>query len=91
MLLHHSEDVFIDRDYPVKRRDEISSQAIDPEEIEANRFAAEILMPLPFLQADLRDRAIDLEDDAAITALAKKYRVSVAAMAFRISNIVGIG
>lgn len=52
---------------------------------EANAFAMELLMPFDLI---LRDAAnIDLCDDGAVEKLAKRYRVPVAAMAARISEV----
>jgi len=65
------------------KRDALSAQGIDPHEIEANTFAAELLMPQMLLEAVLGERSIDLEDEDAIASLAKRFRVSDAAMRFR--------
>ena len=92
MLLHRGkgQEVFVDRTYWINRRDDISAQATDPEEIEANRFAAELLMPRALLEADLADQPIGIKDEEAIERLAKRYRVSVPAMTFRISNLMNL-
>jgi Zn-dependent peptidase ImmA (M78 family) len=86
-LLFHKGDVHIDHDFRVNRRDARSSMAIDPEEIEANRFAAELLMPHDMVMAELRHRLIDLEDEDEIKELARKYQVSVQAMTHRVTNL----
>jgi len=91
MLLHKTKkeiDTHIDRIFPVFLRDAVSSQANDPLEIDANRFSAELLMPYKFLINDIKDGYIDAEDEEKIEELARKYRVSVQAMTFRISNIL---
>lgn len=87
-LLLHKGDVHIDRSFRVNRRDAESSKAINPEEIEANRFAAELLMPYDMIAADLRDHLIDIEDEDAIKELAQKYQVSLQAMTHRITNLL---
>jgi Zn-dependent peptidase ImmA (M78 family) len=69
------------------RRDGLASDGTDPNEIEANAFAAELLMPTPFVKAALAGRAVDLEDDEAIAALAKRFKVSDAAMRFRLDSL----
>ena len=69
------------------RRDGLAAQGVDPTEIEANTFAAELLMPADFLAAVLDGRSVDLEDDEAIASLAKRFRVSEAAMRFRLSSM----
>lgn len=87
-LLHEQEKLHIDRRFQINRRDESSSQGKSEEEKEANLFAAELLMPVQFLQQDLATvGALDLESDDAITDLAKKYKVSVQAMTFRLAYL----
>ncbi len=81
-------DVHVDRDFPVYRRDARSSQAIDPIEIEANAFAAELLMPAFMLERDLQDTIIDFEDDKLVRSLADRYQVSAQAMTIRLLNLI---
>ena len=69
------------------RRDGLAAAGVDATEIEANTFAAELLMPTDMLMAALNGRAVDLEDDKAIEALAKRFKVSEAAMRFRLDAI----
>jgi Zn-dependent peptidase ImmA (M78 family) len=69
------------------RRDAVSATGTDPIEIEANTFAAELLMPQDLLLAILNGRSVDLEDDDAVAALAKRFRVSEAAMRFRLDSL----
>jgi Zn-dependent peptidase ImmA (M78 family) len=66
------------------RRDGLSAAGVDDTEIEANAFASELLMPEPLLQAALNGRTIDLEDDELISGLAKRFKVSEAALRFRL-------
>jgi Zn-dependent peptidase ImmA (M78 family) len=60
-------------------------------EIEANTFAAELLMPADLLLGTLGGRSIDLEDDEAVASLAKRFKVSEAAMRFRLSSLGDAG
>jgi Zn-dependent peptidase ImmA (M78 family) len=87
--LHASEirkAIHVDREFRVLLRDDVSSQGIDPLEIEANAFASELLMPNEFLMTALRASGLDIEDDAGIEALARKFRVSSSAMRYRLAN-----
>lgn len=86
-LVLHKGDVHIDRSFRVNRRDSKSSQAIDLEEIEANRFAAELLMPYEMLLEGLFEYDIDVEDEDQIKKLARSYNVSVQAMTHRVTNL----
>jgi len=55
---------------------------------EANAFAMELLMPADWLRADIAKLGgMDIEDDAKLNRLAKKYRVSPQVMAFRIGEL----
>lgn len=68
----------------VLNRDVVSSQAVDIKEIEANAFAAELLMP----EAELRRyHTVDLNDDDFLYSLAKKLKVSVTALTYRLINL----
>jgi len=85
--LHTKEDIHVDEILPMFRT-ERSSLAVDDAEIEANQFAAELLMPAEWLRTDLRNRHIDIEDDDdVIEELADKYGVSVKAMTVRLTAI----
>ena len=88
LVLHKGKDVYIDRSFRVNWRDQVSAQATDPEEIEANRFAAELLMPYQMLLDDLVEYDIDIEDERDLKELAQKYQVSVQALTHRISNLL---
>ncbi|MBB4365012.1 Zn-dependent peptidase ImmA (M78 family) [Bradyrhizobium sp. CIR18] len=86
-LLHLGISSHYDRDYRVNYRSHESSQATDVEEIEANFFAASILMPKEFLDADEAIHALD--NDAAVERLATRYNVSRHAMSLRLGNVYG--
>jgi Zn-dependent peptidase ImmA (M78 family) len=65
-----------------------SSEGLDEIEIEANNFAAELLMPTDLLTAEL-DQYGDLidSDEDVVYELAKKFEVSSTAMGFRLQNL----
>ena len=86
-LLHKGKEVHVDRTFRVNLRNDVSSQATDPTEIEANRFAAELLMPYDMIIDDLVKHGIDVENEEDFKELSKKYGVSVQAITFRITNI----
>src|SRR5437879_1255101 len=87
MILHKGVEMHVDRAYRVNLRDDISSQAVDPEEIQANRFAAELLMPEHMLIEDLRGQEIDFENEADLRRLSLKYQVSLQALTLRLTNL----
>jgi Zn-dependent peptidase ImmA (M78 family) len=87
LLLHTKSEVHLDQAI-VKMRDARTSAGVDDEEMEANRFAAELLMPRSFLEADLEALGpIYADDERAIAKLARQYRVSPQAMAIRLSTL----
>lgn len=89
-LLHKGEDVHVDRTqaFQVNFRNSKSAVALYPDEIEANFFAAELLMPANLIAQDF-EGFIDLseEDDGALKGLADKYEVSVQALTYRLINL----
>ena len=87
LLLHPKSGVHVDQAI-VQMRDARASAGVDEDEMEANRFAAELLMPRNFLEADLEALGpIYADDERAIASLARKYRVSPQAMAIRLSTL----
>lgn len=85
ILLHRElieSEVHVDRGS--LRRDPLASAGVDPVEIAANAFASEFLIPEHILESVLNGRSIDLEDDELIASLAKRFRVSEAAMRYRL-------
>jgi Zn-dependent peptidase ImmA (M78 family) len=69
------------------RRDGLAAAGVDATEIEANTFAVELLMPESLLKAAFEGQSVDLEDDDAVAALAKRFKVSEAAMRFRLGTL----
>lgn len=73
-------------------RSGLSSEGTDPEEVEANAFASEVLMPASLFVHDLEKYApLDLMDDdtldEAFSNLASLYEVSKQAVAFRVARL----
>lgn len=85
-LLHRWGDVRVDR-HMISRRDERSSKGEYTEEIEANQFAAELLMPAAWLEEDFEESPFDVQDEGQVARLAKRYGVSHSAMTFRLANL----
>lgn len=88
-LLLHKADVHLDKTF-VHRRDETSSRAVDPDEIEANRFAAELLMPYEMIMEDLLVQDIDVENENELKELARRYQASVQSLTIRVTNLLGV-
>ena len=87
-FLHYADGMghleHVDTDFRVSWRNSISSQGVDWNEIEANRFAAALLMPEHMLRKDLDQ--FQMLDRDAVQRLASMYKVSRLAMHFRLVN-----
>ena len=68
-------------------RDSMSSKGEFTFEIEANRFAAIILMPEELIESKMTQLDIDVTDDDDIKRLAIAFGVSSQAMAFRLASL----
>lgn len=87
LRLHEQGQVHVDRGFRVRLRSGVSSEGTDWEEMEANRFAAELLMPVDFLRDDLKGQEFDLADDNELRLLARRYGVSTQALAIRLNGL----
>lgn len=85
-VLDHEGNKFVDA-APVFFRDDVSGKGISSQEIEANNFAAELLMPFDVITERLRRRPIDAFDDLAIQNLANYFEVSVQALTIRLVKL----
>ena len=83
----HKGDVFVDK-VSINRRNATSSLAVDIQEIEANQFAASLLMPKFFLMpAFFAVTSREKTRLGTISTLAKKFAVSKKAMEYRLVNL----
>ena len=86
LLLHQDMTEHVDRGISFYFRDERSSQAAIRQEIDANQFAAELLMPRPMIDALVRE-TVDVHDDDLLEELAAHFDVSVQALTYRLTNL----
>lgn len=84
--LHRGRAVILDAPLRVDMRDRRSSLATDREEIEANTFAAALLMPRDMVVREAAVRS-HLDQDKVIDELASLLAVSRAAMGYRLINL----
>lgn len=88
LLLHRkTQDIFVDKQFQVHFRNENSGTGQDIQELEANAFAAAILMPKDLLLTEIKKHNFDLGDESAMKELAKVFNVSLQAMTFRMVNL----
>ena len=90
LILHKaqiSKEVHVDKDFPMLMRDSVSAAGVNEMEIEANFFAAELLMPEALLTTALGNEPFDIDDENAVSALARNFKVSPSAIRFRLGNL----
>jgi Zn-dependent peptidase ImmA (M78 family) len=88
-LHHDGRPLIVDHTIRINKRDEVSSAATDHEEIQANAFAAALLMPEEMVQAAVEREVslgIDSRDDL-VQSLAEEFDVGGEAMGFRLINL----
>lgn len=88
LLLSERTGLYIDK--RIFFRNGRSHEAIDPEEITANTFAAELLMPSPLIKRELnsyiKNGYLDTSKDV-VSELAKTFAVSTTAMSIKLQNL----
>ena len=83
----HSGDTYIDRGYRVHFRDLESGSGTKREEMEANAFAAALLMPAKLVRDAFEKQPFELAEDDDLEMLARKFRVSTQAMTYRLMKL----
>jgi Zn-dependent peptidase ImmA (M78 family) len=79
-----SKSIYVDK-YSLVFRDNKSKQGTNREEVEANAFAAELLVPTDLLIQKIE--SFDILDDYTIHELAKLYEVSAESLVYRLANL----
>lgn len=86
-MLHRnllSNEVHVDKQFKILMRNSKSSTGTDAMEVEANKFAAELLLPEFLIEDVLAHSTFDIDDPAPLDELAKKFRVSKQMLEYRI-------
>jgi len=84
-VLHDAEGLHLDQAF--RLRDSRSSMAVDRDEIAANSFAAELLMPEDEVLDLVTASPVDLNNEAELAALARQFGVSSQAFTYRLANL----
>lgn len=79
-----SDGIHVDKN--IMRRDVLSAAGTDNFEIQANIFASELLMPRDLMLAAI-SAGKDLDEDKDLQSLAKQFKVSLAALQFRLAAL----
>ncbi|RSN45412.1 ImmA/IrrE family metallo-endopeptidase [Actinomadura sp. WAC 06369] len=86
LQLHKGRPLIMDTDVRVNLRDSVSGMATDREEIEANRFAAALLIPELMVRNEIS--ALDFASaEDLVLKLQARFKVSPSAMNFRLVNL----
>jgi len=83
MLHRDAANVFVDSTLTFYR-DGRSAEGVYEQEIEANAFAAELLMPAELVRYEVKRSEVDIHDDVAIARLAARFKVSQQALMIRL-------
>jgi Zn-dependent peptidase ImmA (M78 family) len=92
-LMHLAKGEALIVDPPMRsffNRDELASLGQDSNEIEANQFAAALLMPAAFVSqegAEFLSKSSTSTVDALVESLARRFEVSAQAIKFRLVNL----
>lgn len=87
LLQHDTGDVHVDKGIVLYRNTD-SSVASARIEVDANRLAAELLVPKQMLRADLSELdAFDAITDDEVESLANRYAISVSALLNRLGDV----
>ena len=81
------EHVHVDRGHLITPRNARSSSGVDLKEIEANQFAASLLMPSKLLLRSIKALKVKSLCDDHVERLAEKFQVSEQAMTIRLSTL----
>ncbi|WP_316173359.1 MULTISPECIES: ImmA/IrrE family metallo-endopeptidase [unclassified Bradyrhizobium] len=90
IVLHRAKleaTVLIDKGRNFIPRDSISAEGIDHLEMQANAFASELLMPDRLVRQLLAESSRDIQDDDYLIGMANRFRVSLAALQFRLGRL----
>jgi Zn-dependent peptidase ImmA (M78 family) len=81
------EHVHVDRGNYISQRGVRASEGVDPKEIEANQFAACLLMPTDLVRAAVERLGEGPLLDGHVEELARKFKVSEQAMTIRLTTL----
>ncbi|MGH7510941.1 MAG: ImmA/IrrE family metallo-endopeptidase [Gemmatimonadales bacterium] len=89
LKMHEGRQLTLDSSVRINSRDNVSSLATDREEIQANAFAAALLMPTAMVFESVKREIAqgDIGRDSLIAKLAREFDVSTEAMGYRLINL----
>lgn len=85
-LLSRGERMHMDQAFKLRLRSS-SSTPVDPDEVDANRFAAQVLMPEADVMELLDEEGFDVHDDWTIRKWSRHFGVSQQAFMYRLMEL----
>jgi Zn-dependent peptidase ImmA (M78 family) len=79
--------VHVDRGNYISQRGVRASEGVDPKEIEANQFAAHVLMPTALVRSEVKRLGGEPLFDGQVEELARSFKVSEQAMTIRLATL----
>jgi Zn-dependent peptidase ImmA (M78 family) len=79
--------VHVDRGHYISERGPRASDGVDPMEIEANQFAASLLMPSKMVKRKVAELGVGVLLDNHVSWLAEEFKVSELAMTIRLTSL----
>jgi len=87
----HLGTTYVDSGYRVNFRDLEAGSGTKREEIQANAFAAALLMPAQWVREEFKKRAFEMASEAEdLEEMARCFEVSTQAMAIRLANVLNV-
>jgi len=80
-------EVHVDKQFKVLMRDSSAGAGSQREEVEANQFAAALLMPEALVLKGIAEHTFDIDDANPLAELAKQFKVSRQTMEYRVRNL----
>lgn len=81
------EHVHVDRGTYILQRGTRAAEGVDPQEIEANHFAACLLMPLHLVEREVERLGVPQLSEEHVSSLARTFGVSEQSMAIRLTSL----
>lgn len=89
-MLHReliTDSVHVDKQFKVLMRDSNAGTGTQRVEVEANQFAAALLMPEALVRKAIEQQSFDIDDENPLGDIAKQFKVSRQTMEYRVRNL----
>lgn len=87
LAMHRVQTARVDETFAIDLRSQGAGTIDTIEGVEANHFAANLLIPTSWIERDLPGAVIDFSDEGILLTLAKRYEVGVPVMTYRLATL----